>query len=97
MALCKRITRFRTALRPNPRMDLTVTVAAQRVLRPRCLLLVPAAHAHVERSRLSAAGHVATSDVVVVAGEDARHGRRGAPYAGARTPERARASAWESS
>lgn len=33
--------------RPNPRMDLAVAVAAQRVLRPRCLLVAPAAHAPV--------------------------------------------------
>lgn len=36
-----------TKKRPNPHMDLTVTNAAQRVLQPRCLLMVPAAHAHV--------------------------------------------------
>ena len=36
-----------TSSGPNSRMDLTVTVAAQRGLLPRCLLVVPAAHAHV--------------------------------------------------
>src|SRR5262249_9230583 len=34
----------------NSRMDLTVTVATQRVLRPRCLLVVPEAHAHVRKN-----------------------------------------------
>ena len=42
---------------PNMRMDLPVTVAAQRVLRPRCLLVVPAAHAPVGRSPIIAGAH----------------------------------------
>lgn len=35
------------------RMDLTVTNAAQHVLQPRCLRMVPAAHASVQRRRAS--------------------------------------------
>lgn len=48
----KEARHLRREWRHNSRMDLMVTVAVQRVLRPRCLLLVSTAHARVRHTRL---------------------------------------------